>query len=90
MKEHAITLDVYASWSDKQPCYRIYVDGDLLAEHDFTWHGHEVYVREYVQVLLEPGEHNLRVEQVTTQGTIKVKNITVDGVTSAENFSTVE
>lgn len=88
--EHKITADVYASWSDSYPCYRVYVDGDLLTERDFIWKGHEIFIREHIVVDLAAGKHLLYIEQVNPHGTIKVKNITVDGVPSTTDFNTFE
>jgi hypothetical protein len=88
MKEYSITVDVYANWRDTQPVYRIYVDNELLAEHDFTWNGNEVYIREHIQAILAPGAHNVRIEHINSSGTIKVKNITLDGVEVEDNFIT--
>ena len=68
MKEHTLSVDVYASWGDVSPRYRVYVDTDLLTERDFIWSGTEQYVREHVIVNLNPGEHTLRVEQINTGG----------------------
>jgi hypothetical protein len=88
MREYAITADVYANWTGLQPTYRIYVNDELLAEHDFTWNGYEVFIREHIQAILPAGNHNIRIEHINTHGTIKVKNITVDGVAVEENFVT--
>lgn len=90
MKLHSITVDVYASGGDSNPRYRIYVDNDLLTERDFTWPAHEIFIRENIEVNLSFGNHNLRVEQVGTNGKIHAKNVVVDGVASATNFTTVE
>lgn len=90
MKLHEITVDVYASGGDVQPRYRVYVDSDLLTERDFIWPGHEIFIKEHIEVNLTAGSHSLRVEQVGTNGRIYVKNITVDGVSSNTSFTTVE
>jgi len=88
--EHNITADIYASWSDSYPSYRVYVDGDLLTERDFIWKGHEIFIREHIVVNLSPGHHNLLVEQITSHGSIRVQNILVDGVPSTADFNTFE
>jgi hypothetical protein len=85
---HTITVDVYASWSDVAPVYRVYVDGDLLTEHTFAWPGHEAFVRENIVVDLEPGDHKLNVEQTNRYGTISPRNVVLDGVSSSLDFST--
>jgi hypothetical protein len=90
MTEHNITVDVYASWGDIFPRYRVFVDNDLLTERDFTWSGHDTFIRENIIVTLEPGEHVLRVEQINTGGTIRTENVVVDGQASSCQFTTNE
>ncbi len=85
-----ITVDVYASWSNTAPVYRIYVDRDLLTERNFPWPGHEAFVRERILVDLDPGQHQLRVEQTNKSGSITAKNITLNGSPSSLNFVTHE
>ena len=75
MREYKLTADVYASWSDEPPRYRVFVDGELMTERDFVWQGHEIYIRENIVVNLEPGQHKLLVEQVGTNGIIRAKNV---------------
>jgi hypothetical protein len=88
MKQHVITADVYAHWGDVSPRYRVYVDGDLLTERDFSWPGHEVFIRENIIVNLSSGTHTLTVQQTNTHGTLQIKDITVDGSASATQFTT--
>jgi len=88
MTQHIITADVYAQWGDTPPCYRVYVDHDLLTERDFIWPGHEVFIRENLIVELAPGSHTLRIEHIGTNGKIQVKNITVDDQASDTQFVT--
>jgi hypothetical protein len=90
MKQHLITADVYAQWGAVSPSYRVYVNNDLLTERDFGWPGHEVFIRENIVVDLEPGVHQLRIEQIGNNGKIQVKDITVDGVASNAQFTTTE
>ena len=90
MKQHLITADVYAQWGAVSPSYRVYVNNDLLTERDFSWPGHEVFIRENIVVDLEPGVHQLRIEQIGNNGKIQVKDITVDGVASKPEFTTTE
>jgi hypothetical protein len=87
MKDYAITVDVYASWGDQPPRYRLYVDSDLLTERDFIWNSTNVFIRENIVVNLEPGLHTLKVEQINNAGSIRTENITVDGVASSNEFT---
>ena len=90
MKQHLITADVYAHWGAVSPSYRVYVNNDLLTERDFGWPGHEVFIRENIVVDLNPGVHQLRIEQIGNNGKIQVKNITVDGAPSTLTFTVTE
>jgi hypothetical protein len=84
MQEHTITVDIYAGSGETR--YRIYVDNDLLVERDFIWPSHEIFLRENIIVNLAEGAHRLNVELVGTQGTIKPRNVTVDGKPSLFDF----
>jgi hypothetical protein len=66
------------------------VDNDLLTERDFVWPSHEIFVRENIIVKLGKGPHTLHIEQVGTQGTIKPRNVTVDGKPSLFDFTVEE
>jgi hypothetical protein len=89
MKEHVITVDVYASWSDVAPRYRVYVDNDLLTERDFIWGSRDIYIRENIIVHLEAGQHSLRVDHVNnSNGSIRTENVTVNGAPSTYLFNT--
>lgn len=82
-----ITIDVYAQYSDTYPRYRVFLDDDLMTERDFIWQGHEIFIRENIIANLGSGDHVLRVENVSTSGSIKGKNIMVNGVPSAAKFT---
>jgi len=88
MSINTITADVYAHWGDVSPRYRVFVDGDLLTERDFGWPGHEVFIRENIVVELEPGTHELHIEQVNKQGKIQIKNVMLNGRASGTQFVT--
>ena len=90
MKEHKLTVDIYASWGDVCPRYRVYVDNDLLTERDFIWPGTERFIRENIIVNLSAGDHTLTVEQVNTGGTIRTENVTLDDVPSSYQFTITE
>jgi hypothetical protein len=90
MKEHTLSVDVYASWGDVAPRYRIYVDNNLLTERDFTWNGTQQYIRENMILNLGSGLHTLQVEQINTGGTIRTENVTLDGALSSYEFTIAE
>jgi hypothetical protein len=82
-----ITVDVYGRQGDRNPTYRVYVNNNLLTERDFIWPGNQVFVRENIEVNLRQGTHLLRVEHINRHGSIEIKNITVNGVASADQFT---
>lgn len=86
-KEHQITIDVYAKWTDTPPRYRVYVDDDLLTERDFIYDG-ELYIREHMTVLLDSGKHKIRIQHCNRAGRIKTQNPIVDGSSTSMEFVT--
>lgn len=90
MIEHNLTVDIYASWGDIAPRYRIYVDNDLLTERDFVWNGTSQFIRENLIVNLNSGTHTLRVEQINDSGTIRTENVMLNGQASSLDFITTE
>lgn len=90
MQEYKLTVDVYASWGDNPPRYRVYVDNDLLTERDFIWSGTQQYIRENIIVNLAPGAHTLKVEQTNKNGTIRTENVTLNGGPSSYQFTVTE
>jgi hypothetical protein len=90
MKEHIITVDLYASWGDVPPCYRVYMDNDLLTERDFIWNGTEKFIRENIIVKLGPGAHALRIEQINNSGTLRAENVVHNGNASSLDFIVTE
>ena len=87
MNHYILTADVYAHWGDVHPVYRVYVNNDLLTERTFIWPGHEVFIRENIEVSLRKGVHKVRIEHINGHGAIEVKNITVNGNASADEFT---
>jgi hypothetical protein len=90
MSQHEITVDIHAHWGDKPPVYRLYINNELLTERTFIWPGNETYIKEHVLVDLEPGKHNIHVDQVGSGGTIIVKDIVLDGKLSSNEFTITE
>lgn len=76
-----VSVDVYCvATDDGEPAYRVYVDQDLLTERTWIWPTYEVYIKENIEVNLEPGVHQVSVEKIGTLGSFAVKNLIVDGV----------
>jgi hypothetical protein len=86
-KEHHISIDVYATWTDTPPRYRVYVDDDLLTERDFIYDG-DMYIREHITVLLNPGKHKIRIQHCNKAGRVRSKNPTVDSASTSMEFVT--
>jgi len=87
MSVHTVSIDVYChrNW-DAGPVYRVYVDGDLLTERTWIWPAYETYIKECIEVDVEPGRHSVRVENCSPTSTINFKNLMVNG----ELISTTE
>lgn len=75
----SIKADVYCDHTmDGAPVYRIYVDNDLLTERSWIWPAYEIFIRENIEVDVEPGEHQLRIEKCSGTGNFTVKQMTVN------------
>lgn len=71
-----ITAEVYCSWSEVPPIYRIYVDNDLYTERTFHWSGYQSCVVETIICNLENGIHELRIEHCGGNGKFNLRNVT--------------
>lgn len=74
-----ISIDVYCTSGEQNPAYRVYVDDDLLTERSWVWPTYEVYIKEIIEVDLEPGTHYLRIDQIAGTGKFTTKNFVVNG-----------
>jgi hypothetical protein len=75
----SLTVDVYCNRSEGEPTYRIYVDDEMLTERSWTWPGYEVFIRENIEVNVEPGAHRLYVRECNCDPVFETKNMTVNG-----------
>jgi hypothetical protein len=75
----SVKFDVYCTRAEGNPAYRLYVDGDLLTERTWTWPAYEVFVRENIEVDVEPGEHQLDLVDCSNNNVFYIKNVTVNG-----------
>ena len=58
----ALSVDVYCDNTyDKQPYYRLYVDGELLTERAWIWHTYETYIQENMEVDIDSGKHHVQI-----------------------------
>ena len=88
MRHICIDVDVWARYHREAPVYRVYVDNELLTERTFIWENTRHFVREHIEVFLEPGEwHEVRVENCTPElGSFVLDNVVVNGAKSAAKF----
>ena len=83
-----ITVDVYCGHlHDAQPNYRIYIDGELLTERTWRWTPYKVYIQEHIEVNLEPGDHNILIDNSKSESTFNLKNLLVRGVPFDPHYS---
>ena len=80
MNNVTVTADVYTTNGEGGPVYRIYVDGDLLTERSWAWPSYKMFVRERIEVNVEPGEHRIELVDCSNNGVFYLKNIMVNGV----------
>ena len=77
-----IKVSVECHKADAPPTYRIYVDNDLITERTFGWPGYKNYIRENLICNLEPGIHQLVIENPTMQGYFELKDFELNGDTN--------
>lgn len=87
MKVTKVSADVHCHWSGPVPRYRLYLDGELMCERDFGWHGWEICIFELMYVNLEQGNHTLTIEQVGKSCKFELKNILVNDEPAEVNFT---
>lgn len=74
-----LTVEVICHWSVDPPCYRIFVDQDLITERSYNYAGFDFFIRENLAVNLPAGMHSIRLENISPNGKFTLKNLTVDG-----------
>jgi hypothetical protein len=88
-QETYIQVDVRCRYGDElyRPAYRIYIDGDLLAERSFIWRDESTFVRENIVVFIGPGKHYLKIDKVgDARNYLDFTNVTVNGKLSDFEF----
>ena len=79
MAIHSVSVDVYCeSATHGTPMYRVYVDNDLLTERTWIWPVYENYIKEYIEVDIDPGEHQVKIVSCGGESKFKCRNLTVD------------
>lgn len=81
MKPVSIKFDLYCRWRETPPCYRIYVDDELLVERSYFWRIQDAFVRELISVNLESGHHEIKLQNLHPElGVFRMKDIEINGV----------
>lgn len=79
MNQVVINADIWKKGDGPAPTYRVYVDDHLLTERDFVWPSDRTYIKEWIEVFLEPGWHELKIENCTpANGELIVRNVKVN------------
>ena len=90
MKEVEITCDVYGSWIQEPPVYRIYINNEMLCERAFLSMEYE-FNRERLLVELEENqEHIFKFEQLPVtyhNHTVAYKNLLLNGAPVRPTFT---
>ena len=87
MNHTCIDVDVWCKWDTTPPVYRLYVDDHLLTERTFTWETSRHYIREHIEVLLDNGWHEVRIEDCSNgRAKFITDNITVNGQGTGAKF----
>jgi hypothetical protein len=55
-------FDIYCSWQDTPPSYRVFVNDELFSERTYIWTNE--YLSEILQILAMPGQYTVRFEPV--------------------------
>lgn len=63
------------------PCYRVYVDGDLISEKVYAWDNKEQLIRERHELRLSAGQHIVEIESVDKELPVSYfwQNVVLDG-----------
>lgn len=57
-----VLCDVDCEWSEKNPVYRVFVNGELFTERTWIWRN--FYLEEILQIYAPPGRYPLRFELI--------------------------
>lgn len=86
MTHTCIDIDVWCKWTGTPPVYRVYVDNEMLTERDFIWETSRHYIREHIEVTLDAGWHEVRIENCSGHSEFITNNIVVNGKPSGAKF----
>lgn len=75
-----LSVDVYCSYTEGSPVYRIYVDNEMLTERTFRWPSYQNYIREHMIVDLPNGTHSVKVINCSDRCNFKLGKCLAEGV----------
>lgn len=78
-KEIVLSFDLFCSWDNTPPVYRIFIDNELIVERTYIWKKPD-YVRENLVLLLEPGTHFFYIQSLFSKDIVQETNITINGL----------
>ena len=81
MAHVSVSVDVYCTRSEGAPSYRVYVDEELLTERSWTWPAYEIFIREQIEVDVEPGAHRVTIRECGVEPVFVASNYVVNGST---------
>ena len=81
MREVIITFKLLCNWrGETGPVYRLYLNKELVTERTYIWDNSMEVIQERIPAYLEPGPHNLYVENLNPElGTILIDNFRING-----------
>jgi hypothetical protein len=74
-----LSVDVYCTRGEGNPSYRIFVDNEMLTERSWSWPAYEVFIRENIEVDLEPGPHRVEIRECSGDPVFILRDIMIDG-----------
>ena len=70
-----IQCDLYCSWGETPPVYRLYIGDELFAERTFIWR--DRFLRETLNLSIVSGKYAIRFELVGEDADFKIRNMKV-------------
>ena len=74
-----VQADVYCTRAEGHPSYRVYVDNDLLTERTWAWNTYDTFIRENIEVDVEPGDHKVHLIDCSNKNVFVIKDVVVNG-----------
>ena len=82
-----VDVDIWCKYNEAPPTYRVYLDDELLTERTFIWDSKNQYIREHIEVDVEPGYHEVKVINCSgSKVEFIMNNVMVNGKPSRPRF----